>query len=789
MFYSYLKTAWRNLLQNKTLSFINIIGLSLGVGFALLIGMWIHFEQSFDKFNTNKDRIAFVGRHLLLNNQKSTALSVMLPLYDELKANYPEVKRATRFDWGRMHSLVQGNHKFNKEGIYVDPDFLEMFTLEVIKGNPKTALIDQNAIVLTQSLANALFGSQDPIGKLITIDNQYPLQVTAVMKDVPKNSSIQFEFLAPFSFLIHQNEEIKGSRTRWNNNFLGTIIEIKEGTSMEALSQKLSPLLKDKDTGIKDQKLFLFPMVRWHLYDDFTNWVNTDGRIGYLRLFGIIGICVLLIACINFMNLATARSEKRAREVGIRKAVGSQRSQLIVQFLTESLLTSFVAFVLSLVLIQLILPSLSNFGLEDIRLDYSHPGFWMAVIAFCLVTGLLAGSYPAFYFSSFLPVRVLKGVLKQGKGTLSFRKFLVVSQFAISIGLIICTLVVFLQVKHAQTRPIGYNPDNLLMLNSNPDLLKNYNALKQDLLNTGYIEAVAKSSSGMTWVNNDFPHFSWEGKDPNTTIALDVVMTDWDYEKATQLTFLAGRPFTKEFATDSNSIILNEAALKLIGYKDPIGKTIKLGDKVLTIVGVIKNVLMRDPFKSVAPGVILFNTDNINVILIRLKNNAGLKYTLNTIEPIIGKYNASLPFDYYFADEEFAKKFTTENQVARLGGIFAGLAIFISCLGLFGLAMYMVERRAKEISIRKVLGASVTHLWLLLSREFVWMVVIAFLIASPITLWVMNGWLRRYEYRVEIYWWIFAIAGILAISIALVTVSVQAIKAALANPANRLRTE
>jgi len=790
MIKNYLKIAWRNLLQNKGLSFINIFGLSVGMGFAMLIGLWIQYETSFDLFHKNADRIAVVRKNTLFNNEKNTQVGIPLPLYDELKSNYPEIKRISRMSWVNSHSLMVGKDKFKKRGTYVDPDFLKMFTFPLINGNVETALSNPNSIVLTESVAMTLFGKENPIGKTIKIDNQFDVQVSAVMKDVPKNSSIDFEFLAPYEFQVQNFEFIKNAKTQWSNNFLMNLVEIKDGASMDALSKKIGPIMVQKDkVENKNQTLFLHWMPKWHLYDEFKNWVNVGGRIEYIRLFGVIGIFVLLIACINFMNLSTARSEKRTREVGIRKAVGSQRSQLIVQFLSESMLTSFCAFLLSVFLMWAILPLLKDLGFENIVIDFTNLSLIISVLAVCVVTGLIAGSYPALYLSSFLPVKVLKGAFKQGKKTVNFRKVLVVSQFAISVGLIICTVIVFQQINHAKDRSVGYDPDNLISIASSSDLAKNYRVLKQDLLNTGYIESVAKASSPMTAVYNSWSGFSWEGYDPNVMAVMDIVMTEWDYEKTVGLKFKMGRPFSMEYKTDSNAVILNEAALKMIGFKDPIGKTIKLDDQVLTIVGVIEDVLMRDPFKPVSPSVILFNADNVSSIFLRLKRTAGLEKALAAIKPIVERHNPSLPFEYSFVDEEFQKKFTTENQVAKLAGIFAGLAIFISCLGLFGLAAFMAERRIKEIGIRKVLGASVANLWALLSKEFVLLVLFACVIAAPLAFWLMKNWLQKYDYRIDISWWVFVIAGLLALVIALVTVSTQAIKAAISNPVKSLRTE
>ncbi|MCF0064096.1 ABC transporter permease [Dyadobacter chenwenxiniae] len=789
MFKNYFKVAIRQLLKNKSLSFINILGLSLGMAFALLIGMWVRFEISFDGFNQHADRIALVMKHSLMNNEKNTSGSVMMPVYDELRGNYPEIEQVSRLDWGSVHSLVAGDRKFKKEGYYVDPSFLKIFTYPIIKGNPETALTDPNSIVLTQSLSKAIFGNTDPIGKVIRIDNKFDIQVTAVIQDVPANSSLQFEFLAPFEFNVANIPDVRESKTRWNNSFIGVVLQMKEGVNLDALSKKIGPMLKNKDPFIKTQMLSLYPMKRWHLYDDFQEWVNTGGQVIYVRLFGIIGAFVLLIACINFMNLSTARFEKRAKEVGIRKAVGSQRWQLVAQFLTESMLTAFLAFILSLSIMWLLLPHLGELGFKNIKLDFTDLSLWGTVLGVCLLTGLLAGSYPAAYLSSFVPVKVLKGKLQQGNAPVNFRKVLVVSQFFISIALIIASVIVYQQVNFAKSRSIGYNPNNLITLDASSDLIKNYNALKYDLLKTGHIEAVAKASSSMTWINNDFTHFSWEGKDPGNNVSINVVMTDWDYEKTTGLEFIAGRSFDKRYSTDSAAVILNEAALKLINYEDPIGKTMKLGDQVLTIIGVTKNVLMQNPFGAVKPGVILFNGNNVNALLIRLKDQQNLSKALAAIQPIVDKYNPSVPFEYHFADQAFEQKFTLANQMARLAGIFASLSIFISCLGLFGLAMFMAERRTKEITIRKILGATVTNLWLLLSGEFIWLVGIACILAAPVTLWAMNKWLQTYEYRIAIQWWLLPATFITALAIAFATVSFQAIKAAYINPSQTLRSE
>ena len=790
MLKNYLKVAWRHLVQHKGLSFINIFGLAIGMAFAILIGLWIQYETSFDKFHVNRDRVAIVLKNTLFNNQKNTQNSTPLPLYYAMKSEYPEVKHASRMSWNNDFSLAVGDKKYKRQGIHVDPDFLRMFTFPLVKGSVQTALSDPNAIVITEAVAKALFGSADPINKIIKVNNEYNLKVTGVLKDVPVNSSIQFDFLAPFERLMAENQFYRDNKSNWGNNFLRNVVELREDVSMSDFSAKIKNLNIDRDNTLKDLYLFLHPLAKWNLYNDFKNWQNTGGKIQYIRLFGAIGIFVLLIACINFMNLATARSEKRAKEVGIRKAIGSLRSQLITQFLAETLLTSLLAFLLALIIIPLVLPLLNDIGFENIEFQFNNIPLLLGALGAAVITGLIAGSYPALYLSSFRPVKVLKGLFKQAQSAVVFRKVLVISQFAISVGLIISTVIVFQQIEHAKDRSLGYDTNNLINVSMSSDLAKNFVPLKADLLNTRYFESVAKASSPLTAIYNSWSDFSWTGKDPNAQQVMDVIMTEWDYEKTVGLKFLEGRPFSNDYKSDSNAVILNETALKMIGYENPIGKTIKNGNQDLKIVGIIEDMLIQDPFKPVNPTVILFNSGAAsNNIYLRLKPNVPVRTALATIQPIFEKYNPAYPFEYGFSDEEFARKFRVENQVGKLAAIFAILAIIISCLGLFGLAAFMAERRTKEIGIRKVLGASVINLWSLLSKEFVWLVLAGCLIACPLAYWLMSGWLQGYDYRITINWWIFFAAGVVAIAIALLTVSSQAIKVAIANPVKSLRTE
>lgn len=789
MYKSYFKIGWRNLLRDKGYSLINIGGLAIGMAFALLIGLWIQYELSYDSFHAQGDRIAKVKKHVLFNDEKSTQEGTPFPLSETLKTDYPEVKHVAKVSWPFDQTFKYSDNTIYKKGMYADPEFLEMFSFRLVSGDVHSALVDPNSIILSESFAEAMFGDEEPMGKVITIDNQYEVRVTGVVENVPPNSTLKFDFLQPYEFEARNSPFISNNRTSWGNNFLITLVELEKGIPMEAFSEKISKLNMEKDNTIKNQYLFLHPLKKWHLENDYKNWVNTGGRIEYVRLFGVIGIFVLLIACVNFMNLSTARSQKRAKEVGIRKTVGSQRGQVVRQFLSESILTSGIAFLFSLLLIVLILPYIKGFGFEHIGLSVSN-GF-LIVLGFgvCLGAGLIAGSYPAFYLSSFRPVNILKGALKSGKGPVAFRRVLVVSQFAISIGLIVSTVAVFQQVRHAKNRSIGYNPHNLISVSPTKELYTNFQALKRELLGSGYIEAVATASSPMTNVYNKWSDFSWEGKEPGSDIALEALMTEWDFEKAVQPHFKMGRPFSREHATDSNAVILNETAWKVIGYKDPIGRTMKSGDRELTIVGVIDDMLMLDPFKSTAPGVILFNAQAVNAILIRVKEDAGLKEAMAVIDPIVRRYNASQPFVYTFVSDDFNKKFDLENQVGRLSAVFAGLAVFISCLGLFGLTSFMAEQRIKEIGIRKILGASVGSLWHLLSKELILLIVVSFAIASPVVYYIVDSWLQRYTYHITLSPWMFVIVGVGVLIVALMAVSYQSMKTVLANPVKSLRTE
>jgi putative ABC transport system permease protein len=788
MYKSYIRVGWRNLIRDKGYAMINIGGLAIGMAFALLIGLWIQYEMSFNLFHENAGRIALIEKNTLFNDEKNTQDATPFPLNAELK-NYPEVRHASKVSYRVESTFTLGDHTVSETGIYVDPDFLKMFSFKLLQGDTATALNDPNSIIVTESFAKSLFGDENPMGKALIVDNKYDVQVSGVLQDVPANSTFRFDFLGSYEFQVKNSGFIRDNRTNWGNNFMMNMVELREGVSMEVFSDKISKLNMERDDRIKNQYLFLHPMKKWRLEGDFKNWINTGGRITYVRLFMVIGIFVLLIACVNFMNLSTARSQKRAKEVGIRKSIGSQRGQIVAQFMSESMLTACFAFIFSIAIMIIILPYLRSFGFEHITFSLNNSFLILLCLVVCIGVGLIAGSYPALYLSSFQPVNILKGMLKSGKGPVAFRRVLVVFQFTISIGLMVSTLAVFQQVRYARNRPLGYDPENVISIRATEVLYKNFQALKRDLLSSPYVEAVATSSSPMTAVYNKWSDFSWEGKEPGSDIAFEALMTEWDFEKVAKLRFKMGRPFSIEHGTDSNAVIINESAMKIMGYHDPIGRTMKSGEQELKIVGVIEDMLMLDPFKPISPGVIIFNPESVNAIVLRVKAGSNTREALAAIDPLVRKHNATQAFTYSFVTDDFDGKFDFENQVARLVAMFAGLAMFISCLGLLGLTSFMAEQRVKEIGIRKVLGASVGGLWTLMSKELIVLIALSFVIASPVVYYFINRWLENYRYRTTLSVWTFVIVGVGVLVLALVAVSYQSFRAVLASPVKSLKTE
>ncbi|HTK19518.1 MAG TPA: ABC transporter permease [Mucilaginibacter sp.] len=790
MFKNYLKIAWRNTLHNKVYSSLNIAGLATGMAVALLIGLWIYSQYSYDRFLPDYEQLYKVKLNFFHSGEIHTQSGSSLPLIEELKKNYPEVKHASETDWGGNHSLVIGDKKLDPFGYTVGQDFLQMFSYTFVKGNINSAFSDPNSIVLTESIAKSLFGDQDPMDKVIRIDNQTNIKVTGVMKDLPANSTLQFSYLLPFSLLEETNPSQRKERTDWENYSYLEYVELQPGANAEAFESKIKNILAKHQKTTKIE-IVLHPAKDWRLLSQFKDGKAVDGFIEYVRMFGIIGILVLVIACINFVNLSTARAEKRAREVGVRKSIGSSRRDLIIQFLTESLLITFAAFALSILLVQLVLPSFNTLTYGNITIPYGNGTFWMIMLAYVLITGLLAGSRPAFYLSSFKPVKVLKGTVQLGKQATLPRKIMVVVQFTCSVALIISTLIIYQQLQYAKNRPKGYNVDRLLFTDNSNDLQKHYEALKHDLLESGKVVSVTRSGSSMTYMPASFDIKDFPGKKPGESLEMATTSVSPEYFKTVGMTFVSGHDFADGTVPDTLNIIINEAAAQRLRLKEPLNQLITTGytKNALRIIGVVKNAIIGSPFYSAMPSLYVYNPGWGGSILYRLNPNVNPPDAIKKIGTIFDKYNPSFPFNYRFADEAYNQSFLLEVLVGQLAGIFAGLAVFISCLGLFGLSAYIAEQRKKEIGIRKVLGASVLQVWKLLSADFVSLVSISCIIASPVAFYFLHGWLQKYDYRITIGPIAFLIAAALTIVITIVTISYQAISSALINPVKSLRSE
>jgi len=782
------------MLNNKVYSALNIVGLAAGMAVALLIALWVVNEYSYDKFLPDYKSLYQVELNFTDPHEgEHTQAAVSLPIADVLRKEYPEVQYVAETDWMGSHDLLVGTKKLYMNGAAIGSDFLKMFQYHLVKGNKNDVLKDPFSIVLTESTAKALFGDADPMAKIVRIDNKYSLKVTGIMADVPKNSTLQFNFLMPFSFNEATQDWMKKARTTYYNNSFQIFVQLKPGVNYTALAPKIRNIVYNGGPKMRPVKpvVLLHPLEDWHLYSEFKNGKESGGFIDYVRMFSIIGILVLLIACINFMNLSTARSEKRAREVGVRKAIGSQRHDLIFQFLTESILITFIAFLLSIVFVQLVLPSFNALTGDEIGIPYGSPVFWFIMATYVLATGLLAGSRPAFYLSSFNPVKVLKGTIQVGKAAALPRKILVVLQFSCSIALIISTVIVYQQIQYAKDRPTGYSADRLVTTDMSDDLNNHYDALRNDLLGTGLVESVAKASSPVTGIYWHTGIDKWPGQEPGELgINVGGISITDSYFKTVGMKLSEGRDFSSEWSADTSNIIINEAAVRRMGLKEPLNQLVTFDGITgqARIIGVVKDALLESPFTPVEPTVFVHGRGG-NFIMYRLAKGVNTHDAIEKIGKIFDKFNPAYPFSSRFVDDEYNQKFNLEVLVGKLAAVFAGLAIFISCLGLFGLAAYVAEQRTKEIGVRKVLGASIAQVWLLLSKDFILLVMISCVIASPIALYFLNGWLLKYDYRISVGPGVFVLSAVAAIAITLITISFQAIKAALMNPVKSLRSE
>ncbi|MBS1662414.1 MAG: ABC transporter permease [Bacteroidetes bacterium] len=784
MLKNYFKIAWRNLFRNKAFAATNLLGLAIGMTCSMLIFLWVHDELSYDKFHKNYNNIYQIIANRDFKNQVFTDRNMAFPLGPALEKGYPQIETAVEMTYREEHVFEIGNARIKKNGYSVSGRFFDIFTWKFLAGSPSNAITDPTSVVLTESSAKAFFGKEDPINKVVKIDDA-PFKVSAVLADPPDNSTFTFDYIRPFNYTDSFGQQ---QMREWNNSSWNVFIKTSPGANLAAVTKTINDLKRSHSPGDKVSSYFIFPMNKWRLYSDFKDGKNIGGMIEYVRLFTVIAIIILLIACINFMNLSTARSEKRAKEVGIRKTLGSDRRRLTWQFLFESIILTLLSFVIALTAVLLLLPAFNLLVDKHLALRLDDPAFWLGTAGIILFTGFVAGSYPAFYLSSFNPVKVLKGTFVAGKKAVLPRRVLVVAQFVISILLISATVIVYHQLQYIKHRDLGYTQDNLLMIPSSDELNNNFQAFKNDLLSTGMVTATTRTMSPITEIWWHSPAPGWPGQQPGQQIIFSGQNTDVDYAKTFGIKMLEGSSFAGTPA-DSGNIMLNKAAVDAMHLAHPIGTILRYGSRSYTVTGVTENIVMESPYKPVDPQMIYYRPGGVNVISIRLNKGVAPQKAVASLEGLVKKYDPKVLFEYHFVDQEFEKKFISEELISKITNIFAGLAIFICCLGLAGLASFTMQRRVREFGIRKVLGASVPQLLGLISQEFLRLVLIAFVIAVPLTWWAMSSWLDKYTFHISINPWLFVAVGLLLLALTLVVVGMNTIRSAMRNPVKSLRTE
>ncbi|WP_300603395.1 ABC transporter permease [Niabella sp.] len=794
MFRNFITTAWRNLTRNKLYSILNISGLAVGMSVAMLISFWVWDELHFDTYHHNHARLVQLMRTYRSNDGSlSTEQASCIPVAAALRNKYgSDFKNVAAASWNFGHVLAVGDKKIGASGLWTEDAFPVMFSFRMLSGNIQ-ALKDPSAVLLSASVAQSLFGNETAVGKTIRFDNKDNFTVAGVYEDLPRNSSFyETKLLLPWKKYITTTEWIRKAAADWDEQSFQVFAELVEGADMNAVSRKIGNVVMTHKAIKKEQEQAgLFPMDRWHLYSEFENGRSVGGAIRFVYLFSVIGVFVLLLAGINFMNLSTARSEQRAKEVGVRKTIGSGRRQLIRQFLAESVLTTFFSFLLAVLLVLLTMPLFNALAGKQLLFPWYSVGFWLAAVGFMIITGLVSGMYPAFYLSKFRPVKVLKGRIREGKAASLPRKVLVVLQFSFSIALIIGSVIVFKQIRYSKDRPVNYRKEGLITVQMNtPDLYGHYDALRNELLATGVVANMAESSSPTMDVFSFSNRFEWSGKAPDHLPTFGLIGITADFGNTIGWSIKDGRDFYSSVPADTLSVILNEAAVKQVGGAEQVvGRELRHNDKVYTVIGVVKDMVMTSPYAPPVPTVFINNPDWANVVTVAIKQGAPIHTALGKIEQVFKRYNPHAPFDYAFNDEVYANKFADEQRIGRLSVLFTILAVFISCLGVFGLASFVAEQRRKEISLRKVLGANVYQLWRLLSVEFLLLVLLACFIAIPFAWYYLHQWLQQYTYRTNLSFGVFLLSGAAALLLTILTVSFQAIKTALMNPAKALRSE
>lgn len=784
----FLTTNLRNLWRNKAYSSLNIVGLAIGIACAGLIFLWMEDEVNYDQVHLKKDRLYRIIENQTYEGKVRTFWSTPGPLAEAIKAEIPGIANTCRVGGSRSVLFSLGDKAMYERGGYADPAIFDMFTFQFVEGNARDAFKELHAVVITEKMARHFFEqSTGIVGKTIRLDNKQNYVITGVVRDLPANSTLQLDWIIPFAVYFNENKERMSS---WGNNSLATYVELLPQADRTAVDRLLAGTIK-KRLQESSTVPFLFSMYDWRLRDQFEDGRQVGGRIEYVRMFTIIAWIILLIACINFMNLATARSEKRAREVGVRKVLGASKQQLIIRFIGESILMAMLAVIIGLLIIVLVLPAFNLLVEKQMTPGLDKPLHWLALLVIALLCGLIAGSYPALFLSSFNPVFVFKGIRIKGGSAAFIRKGLVVVQFTVSIVLIIGTIIIYQQIQHVKARDIGYNRNNLVAIDVRGNMIKNFPVIKNDLLKTGTVENAALNSYNVTDVGNNSTAFTWPGKDPDKKVLISRRWVTPEFIATTGMKITEGRDFQSNAIADSSNILITESFAKLMGQGSALGKTITYENDGSTyrIVGTVKDFIYGDMYVQSDPVIFFASSNTGRTLYIRLADKAPVKEAIAKIGAVLQNNNPGYPFEYKFVDDQFNDHFKSEILIGKLSRVFALLAIIISCLGLFGLAAYTAERRTREIGIRKVLGASVTGITRLLSKEFLQLVLLATLISFPLAWWAMDHWLQSYSYRISIQWWVFMLAGSLAVLIALMTIGFQSVKAALMNPVKSLRSE
>ncbi|WP_175636488.1 ABC transporter permease [Pedobacter ghigonis] len=789
MFKLNLKIALRNLWKNKGFSLINVGGLAIGLASCMILLLYVAYEWGYDKQFKNNDKTYVVYQSVVANGKTFSWSWTPNAMAADIQEKFPGVKYASHSTYPRLNLLTVGDKKISSKVVFADQNFLKILDYTFIKGNATAVLKNVNSIILTKSMAQKLFGNEDPLNKTVKFENQDVLKVEAVIDDTPANSSIHLECIMPWDLFVKR--ETWAKQDNWGNNMCLTLVQLKDNNAFAKANADIKEIYKRHDKEIAAVAL-LHPLTKWHLYGDFENGKSVGGKIDQLKIFLLLAFCILLIACVNFMNLSTARSERRAKEVGVRKAIGSSRKSLISQFFLESILITFISTALAFILIEVSLPYFNNLLSIKLSIDYYNVSFWLTLFGLMIFTGFVAGSYPALYLSSFEPVKVLKGLRLKTDSSVSVRKILVVGQFVFASCLIVCTSVIYQQLNYVRNKPIGYDQTNLVQIAIDGKLRdqNKLEVLKTQMIKSGAATNVTFFNSDFTEGGNNTTNIEWEGKNPKELISFNHRGIGYDFTKTIGTEIISGREFSAKFPNDTSSIMLNEAAVKMMNLKNPIGAIITFWGTRLTNVGVVKDFVVESAYQKVAPMIFYLNTkDNATMIIARLNPNQNISSSLGQIEALVKEMEPNYPVNLKFVNESFEVKFQDEKLLGTLSNWFGGFAIFISCLGLLGLALFMAEQRKKEISIRKVLGASTTNILTLLNKDFIKLVAIANIIAFPLAYIIINKWLSAYEYRINVSALPFIAAISLSVLIAILTVSIQSVKVAKANPVDALKYE